>query len=243
MTRLVIFDGDDTLWFVEALYDAARQAARQVVIDAGLDGDRWEQLEREIDVANVSRFGFSVVRFPTSCVEAYRAVSREASRRPDVDIERWIFETASSVFNTPAPLAQDARLALESLRRSHTLILLTRGVAEVQCRRVEESGLTDLFDDVVVVDDKTPDTFRRTAWSAGAQPERSWSVGNSLRSDIVPAVHAGMSAIWIDAHVWEYERLHANVRHTRIWRADALSDVPAIIDRIEAASSVADEAG
>ena len=61
----IVFDGDDTLWNTERLYDAARAKARHVVEKAGLDGARWEELERRIDVENVAHLGFSTERFPT----------------------------------------------------------------------------------------------------------------------------------------------------------------------------------
>jgi putative hydrolase of the HAD superfamily len=53
MKRAIVFDGDDTLWHTEWLYDDARQQAREVVEAAGLDGARWEELERRTDVKNV----------------------------------------------------------------------------------------------------------------------------------------------------------------------------------------------
>ncbi|PYR76138.1 MAG: hypothetical protein DMF87_18855, partial [Acidobacteria bacterium] len=63
---MVVFDGDDTLWTTEPLYDEARQRARREVAAAGVDGAEWERLERATDVKNVTVMGFSVERFPTS---------------------------------------------------------------------------------------------------------------------------------------------------------------------------------
>src|SRR3712207_5887306 len=77
-SAVVVFDGDDTLWRTEPLYDRARQDARFVVENEGLDGARWEELQRRLDVANVARFGLSAKRFPTSCREAYLAVCAES---------------------------------------------------------------------------------------------------------------------------------------------------------------------
>ena len=63
----VVFDGDDTLWATERLYDDARTAAQGLVVAAGIDGTRWDLTERKIDQDNVALMGLSAIRFPTSC--------------------------------------------------------------------------------------------------------------------------------------------------------------------------------
>ncbi len=70
----VVFDGDDTLWSTEQLYDDARARARKVVAQSGMDAARWEECERHIDVLNVQKLGYSMDRFPTSCVQAYEHI-------------------------------------------------------------------------------------------------------------------------------------------------------------------------
>ena len=76
MKHVVVFDGDDTLWFVEPLYDDARAEAAAIVAAAGLDAGNWESLQRRIDVRYVPYLGVSSKRFPKSCVEAYRRLVR-----------------------------------------------------------------------------------------------------------------------------------------------------------------------
>ena len=65
--KAIIFDGDDTLWLTEYLYDDARREARTIVEGLGLNGARWEELAQRLDQQNVAVFGFSPQRFPTSC--------------------------------------------------------------------------------------------------------------------------------------------------------------------------------
>src|SRR5713226_8539462 len=94
----VVFDGDDTLWSTEQLYDDARSRARRVVADSGLDGAKWEELDRLIDVENVTRFGHSIERFPTSCAQAYEDLCRSAGQVPDPSVAERIRDAARSVF-------------------------------------------------------------------------------------------------------------------------------------------------
>ncbi|MEJ7765400.1 MAG: HAD family hydrolase [Acidimicrobiales bacterium] len=225
--QLAVFDGDDTLWLTELLYDEARQAARRIVAAAGADPVRWEAVERRLDVENVARFGFSAERFPTSCVEAYRAVA--SPLLPAVEVEVRL--AAEAVFTAPAPLVPDARAVLEALAASHRLVLLTKGDADVQRQRLETSGLGDLFADVEIVLEKGHAHFSSLLSRFGASPSLSWSIGNSLRSDIEPALAAGLRAVWIDADVWEYER-HRPGRpdHPGLLVASALAEVPELIE-------------
>ena len=205
--HLVVLDADDTLWHVEPLYDDARAQARGIAEAAGLDGAEWESLERRLDVANVATFGLSPKRFPTSCVQAYR----EMAGAPDSLVESRIWSAAFAVFARPAPLAPDAGTAMKKFRSVARVALLTKGDENVQRTRLASSGLANCFDGVWIVEEKNRRAFQKVLTHFSCRPDRAWSVGNSLRSDIVPALEIGMNAIWIDAHVWEYERAESEI--------------------------------
>lgn len=225
MVELVVFDGDDTLWSTEPLYDAARTAARRLVERNGFDGALWEATEREIDVANVALLGMSPQRFPTSCVQALKVV---ADGDVDPAMERDVWSAAFAVFNRRAPLLPATENVLALVATDYIATLLTKGDLEVQSRRVEQSGLRSYFKHIEVVLEKTTATFASMAERFSLPPSAAVSVGNSLRSDILPAVQAGMGAIWVDAHVWEWERasLVTGSLPSTVWVANSLADVP-----------------
>jgi putative hydrolase of the HAD superfamily len=202
----VVFDGDDTLWFVEHLYDQARSAAALVVKRAGLDPVRWEVLERRIDVENVERFGVSALRFPTSCLTAYQVLASETGHSPDPAVAAGVLSAAETVFTMPATPADGVEEVLERLRTAFELALLTKGDSWVQRKRIDDAGLASEFATIRIVPEKGEPEFRDLLEDFGVDPGQGWSVGNSLASDINPALRVGMTAIWIDAHVWEHER-------------------------------------
>lgn len=202
----IVFDGDDTLWFIEHLYDEARDECRKIIKERELDAARWEQLERIIDVENVIRLGFSAERFPTSCVEAYRRLVWESGRETELSVEADITTAATEVFRRKASPAHRANGICQALRRHFRVALLTKGEEWVQQKRVAEAGLLKAFDHVSVVQEKSDSDFRDVLTTIGVPPNSAWSIGNSLASDIYPALRIGMRAIWIDAYVWEYER-------------------------------------
>jgi putative hydrolase of the HAD superfamily len=229
MKRLVIFDGDDTLWLSEPLYDQARQSARELVEAAGLDGSQWEELERTIDVANVPRLGFSAKRFPTSCVEAYEQLVGQHSLVLDEGLRKAIWDIAASVVTTPAPLVPSAPEVLETLATRATLVLLTQGDPRVQQMRVSHSNLWDYFEAIHAVLRKTSENFSDLLRRFDVPAEHAWSVGNSLPSDINPALSLGMNAVWIPTHVWEYEKRETVPASGLMTMARSLADVPSIV--------------
>jgi putative hydrolase of the HAD superfamily len=226
----IVFDGDDTLWNTEGLYDDARASARRVVVEAGLDGENWERLERRIDVENVAAMGFSPERFPTSCVQAYEEACRGATRSPDPAVSRRVRQAARSVFDLDPPVVAHARETLKSLRAKGTrLALLTKGDLELQARRVERSGLSDLFDVIEVVREKSPEVIRAVVDRLGIDVESACMVGNSIRSDLLPALDAGLRAVWIKAHVWEYERALDHLVDTRVTAISGIADISDLV--------------
>jgi putative hydrolase of the HAD superfamily len=226
---IVIFDGDDTLWETEMLYDRARSRAARIVAAAGLPANLWEETERKLDVANVARFGLSRLRFPASCVEAYRKVAASSGTAVSDTVERRIRTAAEWVFQAAAPTVPGARSVLTAVRRHYRTVLLTQGDPEVQRQRITTSGVADLFDAIEIVDTKQPAVFATTLTAMAAEPAASWMVGNSVRSDINPAVASGMNAIWVDAHVWEHERNCQLIDSDAVHVAEALDTVPRII--------------
>lgn len=226
---VIIFDGDDTLWETEPLYDRARCAVATTVSARGLDPDRWDLLERVIDVANVERFGLSAKRFPTSCVEAYRRLASDEGLAADQELESAIWEAANSVFSQTAPLMPGAREVLSFLGQSYRLVLLTQGDIIIQRRRIEQSGLVDFFEQRVIVERKSSSVLSDVLHQLNAVPESSWVIGNSIPSDINPAIALSMNAIWLDTHVWEHEKRETLLPGAAVLIATSLLEVPMLL--------------
>jgi len=139
-------------------------------------------------------------------------------------VESAIRTAANTVFEHPAPLVPLAREALSALKaRGFLLALLTKGDRELQQRRIEQSGLAPFFDLISIVPQKTPESITAVLTRLGVAAASAMSVGNSLRSDVSPALVAGVRPVWIDAHVWEYERGYNGPIDGRVIAAKDLS--------------------
>ena len=230
LAAAVIFDADDTLWSTEPLYDAARARAREAVSGAGLDGAAWDALQRGLDLSSFRSLGYSPERFPSSCAQAYEELCRDAQRLVDPAVLAAVRNAALGVFTAEAPLLTSARATLSRLvEDGWRLALLTKGDVVVQKRRLEQSGLRPFFERALIVAEKTPEVIAELAFCLGTKKSRTWMVGNSLRSDVLPALAAGLNAIWIDAHVWEHERSGPAERDPRAVVLSRLADVPAYV--------------
>ena len=109
------------------------------------------------------------------------------------------------------------------------MVLLTKGDPGVQARRIADSGLASHFESVAIVPEKTAATFRAVADLCGIEPSACWSIGNSLPSDVNSALGAGMSAIWIDAHVWAHERRETVPLDGRLHTGASLKEAAEIV--------------
>ena len=205
MQNMIIFDGDDTLWSTMPLYDSAKRRFADCVESLVPSPNYAIGRLDEIDHANVAYFGFSKERFPKSMVEAYRVLCRENGRLPKSVIESQLLAAGQAVFTSPVVLFPDADECLARLAQRAKLVLATKGDPDIQGQRIEESNLGHYFSDIRILAEKTDQQFRDILFAHGWEFPGAWSVGNSIRSDINPALRAGLSAVLIPRTTWQYE--------------------------------------
>lgn len=201
MIEAIIFDADDTLWETEVLYQRALDLAQFEVERHGVDGKRWRALQLELDLEAVKTAAFDIDRFPRSSANAYR----ELTTKYDSEVEQRVYDLTATVFHSEAQMYPATVEVLQSLRSTYRLAVITKGAVEVQHKRLALSGLANLFDSISIVDSKRSETFISMCGLLAVRPSEAVSVGNSLASDVLPAVEAGLTGIWIDAPVWAHE--------------------------------------
>jgi putative hydrolase of the HAD superfamily len=137
---------------------------------------------------------------------------------------------AQGVFrNTPKRVPYSSSVLRILSRRGVRLGLLTKGDPTVQADRIERSGLSSFFACTEIVADKTPQTIRGMLKKLGVAAANAWMIGNSLRSDIIPALEVGVKGIWIEAPVWEYERVDVPMNEALVRKASEIREVLKII--------------
>ncbi len=211
----LLIDADDTLWENNIYFEQAIHA-----FITFLDHSRLSREEVRAVLDEVERLmGYGSANFTRSLVETYRRLAEKDLQEEDVERVRQFGEQIRA---QPLRLLEGVRETLAYLSPRHDLILLTKGDSEEQRLKIERSGIEECFKQVLIVLEKTVATYHDVVSELQANPKRTWMIGNSPRSDINPALAAGLNAVYIPhPHTWHLE--HEEVQNAGESRVLTLS--------------------
>ena len=205
MIKAVLIDLDNTLLETQALYTAA-EADLQHLIEA-LSGARASDVADEIQRRKLSlfeRYGYDPGMLPRAFEEALIAFVPAAN---DDDILH-AHQLGERIFQEEARLKEGVTEAVRILAEHFVLYLVTVGNEDVQIQRIETLPFRDLFKEIFIVPDKNADTYRIVLRQCNLAPDEAVMIGDSLKSDIIPAVEAGLTAIHIPGENWHGREMH-----------------------------------
>ncbi|MEO7143497.1 MAG: HAD family hydrolase [Bryobacteraceae bacterium] len=202
--RHLIFDADDTLWenniYFERAFDDFVAFLRHSTLDAG----RIRAVLDEIEIANARVHGYGSLNFGRNLHQAYQRLAERDVRPQDRDI---ILQFAARILEQPVELIDGVDETLAHLAAHYELTLFTKGDAEEQRLKVARSGVAGYFSHTAIVKEKDRDSYRSLVDQRKFTPSQTWMIGNSPKSDINPALEAGLNAVLIPhAHTWTLER-------------------------------------
>jgi putative hydrolase of the HAD superfamily len=223
------FDADDTLWQNEEFFRLTEQRFSELLADYA-DPDHLSAQLLEAERRNLGQYGFGIKGFVLSMIETAIEVT---DQRVPASVIAEIIAAGQDMLAHPIHLLPHAREAVEALSDSHKIVLITKGDLLDQERKLAQSGLGELFDAVEIVSDKTPQTYIRAFMRHGDGPDRAMMVGNSMKSDVVPAIDAGGWGVHVPAkYEWEIEKARAPKGHPRFRVLTDLGALPALLDSI-----------
>ena len=221
--QLICLDADDTLWRHESFFqDAARRY--RALLSPFADPADTERRLFEAEDHNLHLYGYGVKGFTLSMLETALEIAGDALPAATVgailgigrDLMRHPIEPLAGVKETLPLLAARARL-----------VLVTKGDLFHQESKLAASGLGDHFHGVEIVSEKTVDTYARVFLRYGAAADKSAMVGNSLRSDVWPALRAGAWAVHIPHEFeWARERAQDPAGEPRFARLEGFAELP-----------------
>lgn len=226
--RCIGFDADDTLWHNERFFKLTQERFAALLAphtDAPDLDARLMAAERR----NLGHYGFGIKGFMLSMIETALEVTDQ--RVPGAVIADLI-ATGQDMLQHPIDLLPHAAEAVAAAKSHGPVLLITKGDLLHQERKLAQSGLGELFDDVSIVSDKTVTTYRSIFDPLPGGSEAAMMVGNSMRSDVVPAVEAGAWGVFVPHDLeWDLEKADApqNPRYHAI--AD-LGYLPALVTDI-----------
>jgi putative hydrolase of the HAD superfamily len=203
MTVSVVgLDADDTLWHSESHFAVTEQRFRELLqpwLPADAVADRLLQRER----ANLEVFGYGAKGFTLSMIETALEVSNGAFPASAV---QQLIDWGKELLSHPVELIDRVEETVKSLSQDYRLVLITKGDLFHQESKVAESGLAEHFERIEILTEKSPATYRRVLSDCHAGPADFVMVGNSLRSDVLPVVEIGASAVHVPYGItWGHE--------------------------------------
>ena len=228
--RVVGFDGDDTLWHSESRFEVTQGKFRDLLQRHAPDVDVYRRLA-EMEMKNLNVYGYGVKSFTLSMLET--AIQLTDGRIPASDLE-VILDWGKRMLQEPTELLDGVDETLRSLAGRYDLMLITKGDLFDQEGKLARSGLGELFWGVDVLSEKNVESYRGVFKRRGIEPSKFVMVGNSLRSDILPAVALGARAIHIPYHVtWQHEQVPESELPKDGWvRIGNIKELPAALDAL-----------
>lgn len=243
--QTILFDLDDTLIHCNKYFDAVLDQFADLVSTwfaaSHLPVSTIKQKQLEIDIAGVNIHGFTIDHFPVSLVETYRYFSDVLGRSRSKAEEDQLLALGKSVYELQVEPYPGMAETLESLNaQGHELHLYTGGIASHQHKKIKSVQLERYFGDRIYVrQHKTAEALEEIVLKKGFDRARTWMIGNSIRTDVMPALKAGIHCIHIPAITeWEYNNVEITEKPKGLFlRLPTLQSVPAAIaDSVEKAS-------
>lgn len=223
------FDADDTLWQNEQFFRMTQERFRQLLSDYA-DPDHLSERLLAAERRNLGHYGFGIKGFVLSMIETAIEVTDD---RVPAHVIRDLITAGQEMLTHPIELLPHAQHAVETATEFHKVLLVTKGDLLDQERKLAQSGLGDLFDGVEIVSQKTRVTYETIFQHHGTGPTEAMMVGNSLRSDVVPAIAAGAWGVHVPHDMtWELEHDTAPEDHPRFVELSNLAGFEDLLHRL-----------
>ncbi|MFD3257436.1 HAD family hydrolase [Paenibacillus lentus] len=237
LQQQIIFDLDDTLIhcnkYFEQILDRFADQLLEWFKSGQLTAKEILAKQIEIDVAGVKKVGFVSSHFAESLVDTYRYFSSLIGRETHLAEEEHLSRLGMSVYDQdvePYPGMMDTLNLLRE--QGHELNLYTGGDEFIQQRKIERMKLSAYFDDRIYIrTHKNAEALEEILQSRYFDRRRTWMIGNSLRTDIAPALTAGINTIYIKhPNEWSYNLVDIKKKaDTSMYTISSLEQVPSII--------------
>lgn len=179
---------------------------------------------------NLGHYGFGVKGFTLSMIETAIEVT-DGTVSNHVIAE--LLAAGRDMLAHPIDLLPGVADTIAALSGQAELVVITKGDLRDQERKLAQSGLGDYFDAVEIVSDKTPETYAKTFARHGRK--NAMMVGNSLKSDVIPALDAGFWGTHIPHDLtWALEHAATPSHHPRFRQIENLTQLHGLLTSINA---------
>ena len=195
------FDADDTLWHNERLFSMTQEKFRGILKEYAPDLVDRQLLDTE--KKNLQVFGYGIKGFVLSMIETSIQLTKGGISGNEIE---QIMDFGGEMLTAPIQLLEHVEDTLQHLQNNYILLLITKGDLIDQETKIARSGLSDYFNSIEIISEKNVPAYQKILDKHQIQPERFLMVGNSIRSDILPVLELGGTAVYIPYEIdWAHE--------------------------------------
>ena len=202
--KVIAFDADDTLWVNETYF---REAERKfaTLLSNYETPNKIEQELFQLEMKNLPYYGYGIKGFVLSMIETALEISNHTLPQSTIGD---LLKIGKEMLDKPIELLAGVEEVLHSLHGRYKLIVATKGDLLDQERKLEKSGLINYFHHVEVMSEKKIPDYQKLTKHLDIAPQELLMIGNSLKSDILPLIAIGASAIHVPFYTtWTHEQV------------------------------------
>ncbi len=223
-------DADDTLWHNEKTFREAEQYFVQL-LGSCADKEIIENTLFSTIACNLGLYGYGFKSFTLSMIETASQFYNEAIPSSKM---REIISLGQFLMDKPVNLIDGVVEGLEALHKNYRLLLISKGDLVEQRRKIEKSGLKSYFDAIEIVSHKDKNVYEELLKRNRVDGNEFVMVGNSLKSDILPALEAGAYAVYIPYDItWVHEMAEEPDDNARYFKVDKFANLPELLKIID----------
>jgi putative hydrolase of the HAD superfamily len=211
--QTLLIDADDTLWENNIYFERAIAKFISFLNHQEFGPGQVREVLNDVERHNIVKHGYGLHSFAHALVDTFERLSVEPI---SPELHETIQGFAHTIAAQPVEIIDGVTDTLEYLAARHHLILMTKGNITEQSGKIERSGLKQFFAAVEIVAEKDPATYAAIAGKYDLAEEASWMVGNSPKSDINPALKAGLNAVFVPhSNTWVLEHEEVGIAEAR----------------------------
>jgi len=221
--QTLLIDADDTLWENNVYFERAIAAFISYLNHHEFSAAEVRQALNAVERETILAHGYGLPSFTRSLVTCFERLSAEPMNDEKRD---RVVGFARSIAEQEIELLPQVEETLRELATRHKLILMTKGDHAEQADKVRRSGLAGYFVAVEIVREKDPAAYHEVVARHELEPHSSWMIGNSPKSDINPALAAGLHAVFLfhkDTWILEHAELSGAPEGQYLFELDAFS--------------------
>jgi len=225
--KVIAFDADDTLFINEPYFDEAEEKFCALLSDY-LSKQSLSQALFKTQINNLPLYGYGIKGYVLSMIQAAYEVSNHTV---STKVMEHIIAIGKDLLTKPVVLLEDIETTLQQLQGKYKLVVATKGDLKDQHRKLHLSGLGPYFHHIEVMVEKEELDYEKLLKRLEIEPENFLMIGNSLKSDVLPVLNIGGTAVHVPFHTtWAHERIDHEIVHDKFYKVEKTSEILTLLN-------------